>query len=327
MNELLENAWLLGFVSSAILITVLLTLCAWITWFERRFAGRIQSRIGPNMVGPTGLLQPIADAIKMMQKEHIVPANADRALFFLAPPLTVFFTLATAAVIPFQPGVLASDLDIGILYILAFSGLMVFPVWFGSWASNNKYALLGGMRAVAQGISYEIPLILASLVPVVLAGSLSLGKIVSFQAEHGWFIYWPIGPGFLAFLIFGIASLAEANRIPFDIPEAESELVAGPTTEYTGIYFGIFATAEYLHSLIACAVAAAVFFGGWDGPFRPGLHWMVLKTGALFVGLTWLRWSLLRFRSDQLMRMCWVYLVPGTLLLLMVTALWKHWGF
>lgn len=325
LTELLTNVWFRGFVYSAVLITVLMTIMAWVTWFERKFAGRMQSRIGPSMVGPVGLLQPLADAVKMFQKEAIIPKKADRFLFNLAPPLTVFFTLATAAVIPFSPGLLASDLDIGVLYILAFSGLMVFPVWFGAWASNNKYALLGGMRAVAQGISYEIPLILAALVPVVLAGSLSLGEIVTFQAEHGWFIWWPVGPGFLAFLVFSLAALAESNRIPFDIPEAESELVAGPTTEYTGIYFGVFATAEYLHSFLACAVAAALFFGGWDGPWKPGLHWMVFKIVVLFVGLTWLRWSLLRFRSDQLMRICWVYLVPGTLLLLMISALWVFW--
>lgn len=326
LTEALANVWLRAFLYSAVLITVLMSTAAWVTWFERKFAGRLQSRLGPTMVGPKGLLQPIADGLKMLQKEQITPDDADKVLFELAPPLTVFFALATAAVIPFTPGMLASDLDIGVLYILALSGLMAFPIWVGAWASNNKYALLGGMRAVAQGISYEIPMVLSALVPVVLAGSLSLGKIVEYQAEHGWLILWPPGLGLIAFVVFTMTALAEGNRIPFDIPEAESELVAGATTEYTGIKFGLFATAEYLHSMITCAVAAALFFGGWDGPWAPGLGWMVLKTIVLFVLLTWVRWSLLRLRSDQLMQLCWKYLVPGTLGLLMVSGLWVYFA-
>lgn len=325
MLELLENPWIHGALYGAVLVTVLMTMTAWITWFERKFAARVQSRMGPTMVGPAGLLQPLADAFKMMQKEDIVPKDADKLLFNLAPPLTIFFALATAAVIPFSPGMLASDLDIGVLYILALSGLMAFPIWVAGWSSNNKYALLGGMRAVAQGISYEIPLVLSALIPVILAGSLSLAEIVEFQAEHGWFVLWPPGLGIVAFAIFIVTALAEGNRIPFDIPEAESELVAGPTTEYGPIKFGIFASAEYIHSLITCAAASALFLGGWDGPFFPPLFWMVLKTIVLFVGVTWLRWSLLRFRSDQLMSLCWKYLVPITLGLVVVAGVWVHW--
>jgi NADH-quinone oxidoreductase subunit H len=321
---LLDNPFVHGALYGLLIVTVLMTVTAWSIWFERKFAGRMQSRVGPTLVGYAGLLQPLADAVKLLQKEDILPEKADRALFNLAPPLTVLFALGTAAVIPFSPDVIAADLDVGVLYILALSGLMIFPVWIAGWASSNKYALLGGMRSVAQGISYEIPLVLAALVPVILAGSMSLSDIVRFQAEHGWFIAWPPGPGVFAFVMFFLAALAEANRIPFDIPEAESELIAGVTTEYTGMKFGLFYLAEYLHTLIVSAVAAALFFGGWHGPFQSGLHWMVLKTLVLFGAIFWIRWSLLRFRSDQLMAICWKYLVPAGLALVMAAACWVH---
>lgn len=325
MTELLQNPYVHGAAYGLVIVTVLMTVTAYGIWFERKFAGRMQSRVGPTLVGPAGLLQPIADALKLLQKEDIVPTKADRTLFNIAPPLTVLFALATAAVIPFGPELIAADLDIGVLWILALGGLMVFPVWIAGWASNNKYALLGGMRAVAQGISYEIPLVLAALTPVTLAGSMSVSDIVRHQQQHGWFVLWPPGPGLVAFAVFFLASLAEANRIPFDIPEAESELIAGVTTEYTGMKFGLFYLAEYLHTLIVSAVAAALFFGGWSGPFAPGLHWMVLKTLLLFAVIFWVRWSFLRLRSDQLMNLCWKYLVPLGLLLVMASALWVHY--
>jgi len=202
--------------------------------------------------------------------------------------------------------------------------VMVFPVWTAGWASANKYALLGGMRAVAQGISYEIPMVLSALVPVIFAGSMDVNEIVTWQAEHHWLV---LGPGLFAFVIFFVSSLAEANRIPFDIPEAESELVAGVTTEYSGMRFGLFYMAEYLHTLVASAVASALFLGGWNGLFglADGIHWMLAKTLALFFMITWVRWSLVRFRSDQLMRLCWTYLVPISLALVMVSALWVYY--
>lgn len=319
------NPYLHGLVYAGVIVTIFMTTTAWAIWFERKFAGRMQSRLGPTMVGWRGLLQPLADALKLLQKEDIVPAKADGFLFNIAPPLAAFFALAVAAVIPWGPDQVAADLDIGILWVLALSGLMVFPVWVGGWASANKYALIGAMRAVAQGVSYEIPLVLSAMVPVVLTGELSLSGMVNFQVENGWLVFWPPGPGILAFLIFFLSSLAEANRIPFDIPEAESELVAGVTTEYTGMKFGLFYMAEYLHTLIASAVAAAVFFGGWDMyGFMPGLHWMVLKTLVLFFMVTWVRWSFLRFRADQLMDLCWRRLLPASLALIMVAALWVH---
>jgi len=316
----ITNPWLNGLVFGAVLVTVLMTLVALITWFERKFAGRIQSRMGPTIVGPFGLFQPLADAVKAMQKESIIPRNADKFLFRLAPPLTIAFALGTAAVIPFAPGLLGSDLDIGVLYALAFSGLLAFPTWVAGWASNNKYALLGGMRMVAQGISYEIPMVLAALVPVVLAGSLSMGEIVKAQVQGGWFIATPVG--LVACLLFLTTALAEGNRIPFDIPEAESELVAGPTTEYNAIGWSIFAASEYAHSVVTSGIAATLFLGGWDGWWRlPPVLWMALKTTVVFLLITWVRWSLLRLRSDQLMALCWKYLVPGALLLVLVAGI------
>ena len=327
MTEWLLNPYFHGLVYAAVIITVLLTITAWAIWFERKFAGRMQSRIGPSLVGPFGLLQPIADALKLLQKEDIVPRNADRFLFNLAPLLTVLITLATAAVVPFGPDMIAADLDIGILWILAIAGLMVFPTWIGGWASANKYALIGGMRAVAQGVSYEIPLVLSALVAVVITGSLSLSDMVSYQVEHGWLILWPPGPGLIAFCIFFLSSLAEANRVPFDLPEAESELVSGVTTEYAGMKFGLFWLAEYVHTLIASIVAAVVFFGGWDMfGFAPGLHWLVLKTLVLFFSIFWIRWSFMRFRSDQLMRICWKWLIPISLVTVMAASAWVHFS-
>jgi len=318
------NPWIRALIYAVVIVTLLMTVTAWSLWFERKFSARMQSRLGPTFYGPAGLLQPVVDGLKLLQKETLIPESADRFLFIVAPPLTVLLALATAAVVPFGADVVAADLNVGVLYILALGSLTIVPVWAAGWASNNKYAILGSMRAVAQGISYEIPLVLAAMVPVVLAGSMSMTDIVNYQIAHGWFAFWPPGPGFLAFLFFLPASLAEANRIPFDIPEAESELIAGVTTEYTGMGFGLLYLAEYLHTLIVSAVATVLFFGGWDGPFRPGLHWMVIKTLVLFGGIFWVRWSLVRFRSDQLMAICWRYLVPLALLLVMSAALWVH---
>ncbi len=325
MADLLANPWLRGLLQGALLITVMMTAVAWISWFERKFAGRVQSRLGPTMVGPSGLLQPLADALKMFQKQELIPSAADSLLFRLAPPLALFLALGGAAVLPITQGMLASDLDVGVLYVLAFSGLLAFPIWMAGWSSSNKYALLGGMRMVAQGISYEIPMVLAALVPVVVTGSLSLSDIVTYQATHHWLVLWPPGLGLIAFIIFFTMALAEGNRIPFDIPEAESELVAGPATEYTAIRFGLIASAEYVHSLITCAFASTLFLGGWDGPFLPPLCWILIKTVGLFVLITWLRWSLLRVRSDQLMALCWKYLVPLSLGILLLTGAFIQW--
>lgn len=311
-----------GTVYGAVVVISILTVIAVGIWFERKFAGRMQSRLGPTMVGPVGLFQSVADVVKLLQKEDIVPRDADRGLFDLAPVFAALCALGAAAVVPFSPAVIASDLDVGVLWILALGGLMVIPTFAAGWASNNKFALLGGMRAIAQSVSYGVPLTLAMTVPVVLAGSMRVSGIVAFQSTHHWFALWPVIPGLPAFAIFFLAMLAESNRIPFDIPEAESELVAGVTTEYTGAKFVLFYMAEYVHTLVGSAVGAALFLGGWDGPVAPGLHWMVAKTLALFVLVYWVRWTLLRFRSDQLMDLCWKWLTPAAVLLVLFAAGW-----
>jgi NADH-quinone oxidoreductase subunit H len=314
-----------GLVFGFLLASIALGVTAYSIWFERKFAGRMQSRPGPTEVGPLGLLQPIADLLKLLSKEDIIPRAADKSLYNLAPPLTVIAALGTFAVVPFAPGLIVADLHIGILFALSLGSLLIFPVWMAGWASNNKYALLGGMRTAAQSISYEIPLLLSATVPIILADSFRVGDIVQAQLGGNWFALWPIGPGALAFVLFFLSSLAESNRIPFDIPEAESELVAGVTTEYTGMKFGLFYLAEYLHTLVISAVAAALFLGGWDGPGdHDGLVWMLLKTLALFFSIFWIRWSYMRFRSDQLMAMCWKLFLPLGLVLVMVSALWVH---
>ena len=317
------SGFLHGVLYGTAIVTVLMTVTAFALWFERKLAARMQSRLGPTMVGPAGLLQPFADVLKLLQKEDIIPRNADARLFNLAPAVAVVCAIGVAAAVPFSPSVVGADLDVGVLYVLAIGAVAVLPVFTAGWASNNKLALLGGMRAVAQAVAYEVPLVLAALVPVILAGSMRIGTIVRFQSEHHWFVTWPFFLGIPAFVIFVLAMLAEANRIPFDIPEAESELVAGITTEYTGIKFALFYMAEYVHTLVASAVAASLFLGGWDGgPFRPGLGWMAIKTLLLFATVYWIRWTLLRLRSDQLMALCWRWLVPCSFALVAGAGVW-----
>lgn len=328
LSDILLNPIGHGLIMGLGVLTFFMVISAWSIWFERRFAGRMQSRIGPNEVGPGGLFQPLADALKMMRKETTIPRGADKFLFLIAPPFALFFTIAILATVPLSEELLIADLDIGLLWVLAFSGLLLLPTWIAGWSANNKYTLFASMRAVAQGISYEIPLLLSAVVPVVAVGSLNISDIVRYQGEHGWLFFWPIGPGAVAFVIFFVASLAEANRIPFDVPEAESELVAGVTVEYAGMMWGLFAMTEYVHTLITSALASLLFLGGWYGPFgwAPGVHWMVLKTLTLFFIIFWARWSLVRFRADQLMRLCWLWLVPISLLCVCGAALWVAYG-
>ena len=320
---MITNPWFIGGVGGLVVVSVVMGVAAWSIWFERKFAGLMQNRPGPTQVGPAGLLQPLADLLKLVQKEDIVPNDADRVLFNLAPPLGAICVLGSLAVMPWAPGWVPADLDIGILFALSATSLMTIPVWMAGWASNNKYALLGGMRAAAQAVSFEVPLLLSAMVPVILAGSFKLDVIIEAQADGRWYLWWPIGPGAVAGVIFFLTSLAEANRIPFDIPEAESELVAGITTEYTGMKFGMFYLAEYLHTLIGSFLVAALFLGGWDGPGIDGPHWLILKALTLYAGIFWIRWTLLRYRADQFMAICWKILVPLSLATVAVAAVWK----
>ncbi|MCC6408728.1 MAG: NADH-quinone oxidoreductase subunit NuoH [Planctomycetes bacterium] len=316
------NVVLTALVTSLAILVGVLTVTAWGIWFERKFSARLQSRLGPTMVGPVGLAQPLADLMKLLQKEDLVPEAADRAVFNLAPQIAALCALGAAAVVPFSAHIIGAQIDLGVLYLLAIGAVTVMPVFMAGWASNNKFALLGGMRALAQSLSYEVPLVLSAMVPVILAGSMDVSKIVEYQAAGSWIAIGPVWLGLPAFVLFLLAMLAESNRIPFDIPEAESELVAGITTEYSGMKFALFYLGEYVHTLVASAVASALFLGGWDGPFAPGLHWMVLKSLALFTFVYWVRWSLLRFRSDQLMKMCWYWLVPISVALLLGAGAW-----
>lgn len=313
-------------------VVMLAGIAAYASWWERKFSARMQNRLGPTVVGPMGILQPIADGLKVMQKESIIPRDADRPLFLLAPLFPMFLVIATAAVVPMGGGFdstgawsswwVIADLDVGILWVLALAGLMIFPSWMAGWASNNKYTLLSAMRTVAQGVSYEIPMVFAALVPVIATGELSLSGIVAWQAEHGWLIWRAPVVGLVAFGIFFLSTLAEANRIPFDVPEAESELIAGVLVEYTGVRMAVFMLAEYIHTFLAGVLAAVLFLGGAHGPGPAWMSpmWLALKTLALFTLIYWIRWSWYRFRADQLMNLCWRWFVPICLLLVLGTG-------
>ena len=329
MNMLFGSPVLHALILGVVIISALLGVTSYFIWVERKFAGRMQSRVGPEHVGWKGLLQPIADAFKLLIKEDITPKAADRALFNLAPLLAVSVALLSLAVLPLASGLVIADLDVGVLFFLAAGALTVIPTWMAGWGSNNKYALIGGMRAIAQSVAYGVPLVLAALVPVILSGSMNLSEIVVAQAGGHWFAFWPIGPGFAASILFVLATLAEGNRIPFDIPEAESELVSGISTEYTGMKFGMFYLGEYVHSLVGAALFVTLFLGGYDGPGPDvlvlQLVWFLLKTAVVSMLLLWVRWTYVRLRSDQLMTLCWKYLLPGGLVLVATSALWVWW--
>lgn len=292
-----------------------------LVWLERKVAGHIQLRPGPMEVGPHGLLQTIMDAVKLMGKELILPAMADKRLFFLAPVLVFMPVLVGFLVLPFGPSMIIRDMNLGVLLVFAFSTFTVLAILAGGWASNNKYALLGAIRSVAQNVAYEIPLLLAVMSVVLVVNSLSFSEIVKWQKSI-WFIF--VQP--VAGLIYLIAATAETNRAPFDIPEAESELVAGFHTEYSGMGFGLFFLAEYTNMFIVCAVATSLFFGGWNGIFGislgiPGVCWFLFKTYVLIFLIMWVRWTFPRVRFDQLMNFSWKVMIPLSLANLVVTAI------
>jgi NADH-quinone oxidoreductase subunit H len=299
----------------------LVGILAYVTLLERKFAARLQSRIGPYRVGPHGLLQPIADGVKLLLKEDLIPAAADRPIFNLAPVVFLIPCLLIFATIPFAPGIGVADLNTGVLFFLAVSSMEIVGLFMAGWGSNNKYALLSVMRAVNQIISYDLPFVFAALVPVMLAGSLRMSDIA--EAQSGlWFIAYPV-IGQLAFLAFIIAGVAAENRAPFDILEAESELVAGFRVEYSGMKFAIIQLAEYAHVLGASFLGALLFLGAWAGPGPAWLGplWFLIKALFVFLILTWIRWSFVRIRADQIMRVSWKLMLPATLLLLVATAI------
>ena len=306
-----------------ILLNAIILVVTYVTLLERKFAARMQSRIGPYYVGwPHGWLQPIADALKLMLKEDIVPAASDRWVYNLAPLVFLVPCLLIFATIPFAPGLGLADLNTGVLFFLAVSSLEIVGLFMGGWGSNNKYALISAMRAVNQIISYDLPFIFAALVPVMLAGSLQMSAIVTAQhGTFGWFLFWPV-IGQLAFVAYIIATIAAENRVPFDILEAESELVAGFRVEYSGMKFALIQLGEYAHMLGTSFLGALLFLGGWlgPGPAWLGPLWFLLKAMVVFLLVTWVRWSFVRIRVDQILAISWKLLLPVTVILLMITA-------
>ena len=316
-------------VKVIVIFAGLMTMIAYATWFERRTVAFIQSRLGPNRVGWFGLLQPIADAVKLLFKESFVPADSTNKLLFSLAPMMSFITAVLAiAVIPVadsitiaghQVQLVISDLNIGVLYVFAMGSLGVYGVVLAGWSSNSKYSLLGGLRASAQMISYEIGLGLSVVGVLMIAQTFSLSEIVHLQAGSvlDWFFFrQPV-----AFFLFITCAIAESNRLPFDLPEAESELVAGYHTEYAGMRFSVFFLGEYAHMLIVSMFASTLFFGGWAGPFLPPIIWFLIKTWAFMFLYVWLRGTLPRFRYDQLMRFGWLVIFPLALLNVVVTAI------
>jgi NADH-quinone oxidoreductase subunit H len=309
-----------GAIMGATVLGALLGLVAYVTLLERKFAARLQSRVGPYRVGPHGLLQPIADGVKLMLKEDVVPTQADRRIFTLAPIVFVVPCLLIFATIPFAPGLGVADLNIGILFFLAVSSMEIVGLFMAGWSSNNKYALLSAMRAVNQIISYDLPFILVALVPVMLTGSLRLSDIA--QAQDGlWFVFYPV-LGQLSFIAFIIASVAAENRVPFDILEAESELVAGFRVEYSGMKFALIQLGEYAHVIGTSFLGALLFLGAWagPGPYWLGPVWFLIKAMGVFLLITWVRWSFIRIRVDQILQISWKLLLPLAVLLVAATA-------
>lgn len=296
-------------------LSVVLTVASGLIWLERRLLALWQDRYGPNRVGPFGLLQVVADMIKVFTKEDWIPPFADKAVFIIAPCLIIVTMLMTFAVIPFSPRIGVADINMGLLFFLGMSALGVYSVTLGGWASASKYSLLGGLRAAAQMLSYEVFMGLSLMGVVMHAGSFGLKEIV--EAQRGmWFVI----PQFLGFIVFLIAGIAETHRLPFDLPEAESELVAGFHSEYSGMKFAMFFVGEYIGITLISAMIATLFFGGWLGPFLPPLLWFFIKTFVFICFFILLRASLPRPRYDQLMAYGWKVLLPLTLLNLLVTG-------
>ncbi len=331
-----NNQGALAFVIYLLLALAIVGMCATIgglgTYAERKISADLQARIGPNRVGPYGLLQMLADGVKMITKEDIMPFSADKMVFYLAPLLCLTGVFATLAVLPFSSGFIMADLNVGIFYLVAVSSLVGVGVFLGGYASNSKWSMLGGMRGASQIISYEIPVTISILAITLLAGGMGFGTIVSHQGglPHEWFMFHnPFA--FIAAFVYFIGALAETNRAPFDLPEAESELVSGYHTEYTGMRFGFFALAEYIEVFVVCGVAAALFLGGYN---VPGITIDILpvqavqftifmtKTLLLYYVVIWIRWTFPRLRVDQLMSICWKYLTPIAIFNLVGCAIW-----
>ncbi len=303
-------------INILILLTAVLINVLIITYFERKMIGFLQIRFGPTRTGPRGVLQPLADALKLLTKEDIIPTKVDKLLFIVAPAMVFVPAFIVYMTVPFTEKIVVHEINIGIFYIMAILSLIPVGIIIGGWASDNKYSLLGCLRAAAQQISYEVPMILAIIGVILLSGTLNLREIVLAQKDI-WFIFLqPIG-----FIIYFIAVLAELNRTPFDMPEAESELVAGYNTEYSGMKFALFFLAEYSNLFLTSALAVCLFFGGWLGPILPPLIWFIIKTYTLMFVVIWVRGTLPRVRIDHFMDLGWKILLPTALVWIMITGL------
>ena len=326
MPEDLNQPWWIDVIKAILVINLVLGAFAYLTWVERKLLGRMQARYGPNRAGPFGLLQPIADLVKLLRKEHFYPASAVDVLYIAAPAVAASTALAAFAVIPWGPVWHVGQYDItgwivnvsiGLVLLFSLGAIGIYAFLVGGWASESKYSLLGSMRTAAQLVSYEVSLALSVLGVVLMAGSLSLVSIAEKQQETVWFA----GPQFVGLVVFFIAGIAETNRPPFDLPEAETELVAGYHTEYSGMRFGLFSMAEYINMITLSGVAVTLFFGGWGGPVLPGPIWFVLKLAGILFLFMWMRATLPRLRYDQLMRFGWKVLLPVATVNAVVTAI------
>ena len=323
-----QNA-LIFTLGAAALLVVVLGFVTYAILFERKVLGWMQLRIGPNRTGPLGLLQTVADVLKLLIKEDTIPRKADRALFIAAPVIAFVPSFAVLATIPYTERLGFADLNVGLLYYAAISSITTLGILLGGWASNNKYSLIGGMRSAAQMISYEVPLVISVTGVVLMTGSLSLNDIVAAQGRpdgsSGWFWEWNIFPQFIGFIVFLIAGISELNRTPFDLPEAESELVAGYFVEYSGFRWAFFMLAEYVYIFALSSLTTILFLGGWHAPapfldFIPDLIWFLLKFGLMVFFIVWVRGTLPRIRIDQLMGLGWKVLLPVALANVFLTA-------
>ncbi len=338
--------WQQWLVKIGLVMGGILGACSYLIYVERKLSAYMQDRMGPNRVGPFGLLQPIADGLKFILKEDVIPRYADRFLFILAPCIALLTTMLAISVVPFGPTtlnpddwqfVIAPGLDVGVVFVLALGSLAVYSIILGGWSSNNKYSLLGSLRSSAQVISYEIPLGTSVLCVVLLCGSMNFERIIQFQANQG-FWHWNAFTQPLAMLIFMVSALAEANRLPFDLPECEQELIGGYHTEYSAMKFALFFLAEYTHVITVSFMLSALFLGGWHFPWiaTPDSHyagaWLVkclvlwTKVGILIIGVMLIRWTLPRFRFDQLMTLAWQGLVPLAFANLTILMVIKQFG-
>ena len=331
--------WVIQIASSLInifaLLAVFLTLFALMSVLERKILGRIQNRYGPNRVGPFGLFQPVADGIKMLIKEDIVPARADKIVHFLAPVLIAATAILALGIIPYGRGMTPFTIDGGILFFFAVGSTTELAVFMAGWGSNNKFSMLGAMRAIAQMISYELPLIITVLPVVMIAGSLTPDTIVAAQDGYAfgfvprWFVFTPWGAA--AFVLFFVSGLVESNRTPFDVPEGESEIVAGHMTEYSGFKYATFFMAEYIGMFAITGLAATLFLGGWHAPLRalefvPSYVWFFAKLSALLLVYIWLRGTLPRTRVDQIMNFAWKFMLPMAFTCIVAAAVWHYAG-